>query len=86
MRIPSPKEGDRTLSERLRSWSLTALVTILTLVIAWTIFLYATDQTVSNNDILIEMRAQSCVLSLPVEERSAATVEECRREAAASVP
>jgi hypothetical protein len=71
---------------RFRGWALNILIILLTLIIGWTVFAYATDRATSNEDILIEMRVQSCILSVSIEDRSEAYESQCRRQAEASLP
>jgi hypothetical protein len=70
---------------RIRSWALTALIVVLTVTIAWSLYSYATGRSVSSMDLLVEMRTQNCVLSIPVEQRTEEATQQCRQEALDSV-
>lgn len=59
--------------------ALTLLVTLLTILAGWALYLGISGRGVSNEDILNEMRAQSCILSLPLEERTEEAQAECRQ-------
>ena len=59
--------------------ALTALVTLLAILAGWVLYLGISGKGVSNEDILHEMRAQSCILSLPLEERTEEAQAECRQ-------
>ena len=61
--------------------SSTVLIVAVTVLAMWVLFLAISGRGVSNEDILHEMRAQSCILSLPLEERTEEAQAKCRAEA-----
>lgn len=75
-----------SVANRVRGWALTTLIVLLTLIIGWVVILYATGRTVTERDVLVEIRTQSCIITVDFPHRSPDQAARCRELAEASVP